>query len=267
MFRELSAATSPERLPPSPRHRQVDRDDDPDSAQSLHAVFLANAGITHAACAAASAFARDQVAVTDSNASYVSVTFDVLRSAFAAIRRAGGLPTGERGTCVVVGSGGGGAVFAAALLHAFELCVGLEPLHALHALAQRALSAWGSTRSRGSVVAFACCDARRVDWASPGALHALAAPARGRARGSPRSGDGKGSGAATTVLVLHAACWSEGDMLALARVAEACAVGSWAVTLTRRLPALSWHLVHEAVCGGSGAGDRRVTLYVARKSA
>jgi hypothetical protein len=81
--------------------------------------------------------------VCDWSLLYGEIEFSALETAFVIIRERGGGLKGEEGsTFVDLGSGSGKAVVAAALLHNFNNCVGLEILKNLHDLAMSASMKW-----------------------------------------------------------------------------------------------------------------------------
>jgi len=80
--------------------------------------------------------------VCDRSLLYGEIEFSALETAFVIIRERGGGLKGEGSTFVDLGSGSGKAVIAAALLHNFNKCVGLEILKKLHELAMSASMKW-----------------------------------------------------------------------------------------------------------------------------
>jgi hypothetical protein len=66
------------------------------------------------------------------NLAYSEVTLELMQGVFAELRRMGDVLKRKAGIFVDLGSGMGKAVFAAAMLHEFHMCVGVEVLKSLH---------------------------------------------------------------------------------------------------------------------------------------
>ena len=159
---------------------------------------------------------------------YGEIRFDPFARALGRIKTEfGGLRT-DGGVFYDLGSGTGKAVFAAALIHRFERCVGIEVLESLHGAALELQQRWdesieprlryaGARESNGSdveaerraAIEFICgdiADPRVCDWSD------------------------------ATLCFANSTCSPMALMRDLASAAERCAIGTWFVTFTKELP-------------------------------
>jgi len=138
------------------------------------------------------------------------VVLDVLKLWHHVLKKPGGV-------FLDIGSGSGKAVFAAALLHDFDACYGIEVLEGLHAISQQVLQRWEkiikpnfalSMQKKRTRVSFTQGDALAVDW--------------------PANVD---------LVFLNSTCFGERLMYALARkLAQCCKSGAIVITATHKLP-------------------------------
>ncbi|EGZ14926.1 hypothetical protein PHYSODRAFT_506723 [Phytophthora sojae] len=138
------------------------------------------------------------------------VVLDVLKRWHHVLKKPGG-------TFLDIGSGSGKAVFAAALLHDFDACYGIEVLEGLHGISQEVLQRWEklikpnfalSMQKKRTRITFTQGDALVVDW--------------------PANVD---------LVFLNSTCFGERLMHALARkLALCCKSGAIVITATHKLP-------------------------------
>ncbi|KAK1941027.1 hypothetical protein P3T76_007733 [Phytophthora citrophthora] len=138
------------------------------------------------------------------------VVLDVLKRWHHVLQKPGG-------TFLDIGSGSGKAVFAAALLHDFDACHGIEVLEGLHGISQEVLQRWEkmikpnfvlSMQKKRMRISFTQGDALVVDW--------------------PVNAD---------LVFLNSTCFGERLMFALARkLAQCCKSGAIVITATHKLP-------------------------------
>ncbi|KAG7399611.1 hypothetical protein PHYBOEH_008399 [Phytophthora boehmeriae] len=138
------------------------------------------------------------------------VVLDVLKRWHHVLKKPGGV-------FLDIGSGSGKAVFAAALLHDFDACQGIEVLEGLHAISQQVLQRWEkqikptfalSMQKKRTRISFTLGDALVVDW--------------------PANAD---------LIFLNSTCFGERLMHALARkLAQCCKLGAIVITATHKIP-------------------------------
>ncbi|ETI39423.1 hypothetical protein L914_14402 [Phytophthora nicotianae] len=138
------------------------------------------------------------------------VVLDVLKRWHHVLNKPGGI-------FLDIGSGSGKAVFAAALLHDFDACYGIEVLEGLHSISQEVLQRWEkiikpncalSLQKKRTRISFTRGDALTMDW--------------------PANAD---------VVFLNSTCFGERLMYALARkLALCCKPGAIVITATHKLP-------------------------------
>ena len=139
-----------------------------------------------------------------------------------------------------LGSGTGKAVVAAALLHAWECCTGIELLHSLHDAALEVLDVWRlpSTQDRlppeslDVHIEFIRGDCTELDWSD---------------------GD---------VVFINCVVFDEPLMLKLAAIADDMKLGSFVLTCTHRLPSYKWLLLESVVEDMSWG---QATVYIQKK--
>lgn len=191
-----------------------------------------------------SAAEREKRSLFDTPLTYGEAAFAALAITFQKIKRFYGGLRSRGGRFVDVGSGVGKAVFAAALLHDWDSCVGVELLEDLAAVSRTILARWKELvaaeelprAARTSSIDFCDGDACAVDWGSD-----------------------------ADFLFMNSTCFSDAMMLRLVTVADRMKAGSWAVTFTKRLPSHDWAVLEsqpfEQTWGGSA------TIFIHRKLA
>jgi len=168
---------------------------------------------------------RDAKGLATSTLVYGEIKFEPFAVAFQKIRQLYGGLQRRGGAFVDVGAGTGKPAFAAALLHDWDSCRGVEILSGLHGASLELLRRWRSDEmqaqlsqaQRETAFDFVLGDARKVDW----------------------------SGA--DCLFMNSTCFDEPLMLELAAVADNMRVGSFAITFTKRLPSAKWHVCESEV--------------------
>lgn len=140
-----------------------------------------------------------------------------------------------------LGSGTGKAVFAAALSANFEACCGIELLDSLHAVSTDLLDRW----ERVAVP-------RLPEDCAPGPVRFLHGDILALKSEWTR-GD---------VIFANSTCFDERLMVALAEAAEACQVGSFFITTTKRLPSHKWSIVEAELMVMSWGG---ATVFIHKK--
>ena len=169
---------------------------------------------------------RDQKGLVASTLVYGEIKFEPFAVALQKIRQLYGGLARRGGAFVDVGSGTGKPVFAAALLHDWDSCRGVELLAGLHGAALELLERWRgdefqaqlTAAQRATAISFICGDARRES--------------------SWRDAD---------CLFMNSTCYDEPLMLELAAVADHMQVGSFALTFTKRLPSAKWQVLEQEV--------------------
>ena len=162
---------------------------------------------------------------------YGEIRFEPFARALERIKTEfGGLGT-DGGAFYDLGSGTGKAVFAAALIHRFERCVGIEVLESLHGAALELQQRWDESieprlryvdaresdsdveAERRSAIELICgdiTDPSVCDWSD------------------------------ATLCFANSTCFPMALMRDLASESERCAIGTWFVTFTKELPSEQW---------------------------
>ncbi|OWZ04448.1 hypothetical protein PHMEG_00023646 [Phytophthora megakarya] len=148
---------------------------------------------------------------------YGEIAFVPFKVVLDVLKRWHHVLTKPGGTFLDIGSGSGKAVFAAALLHDFDACYGIEVLEGLHAISQDVLQRWEksikpnfalSMQKKRTRISFTQGDALIVDW--------------------PANVD---------LVFLNSTCFGERLMYALTRkLALTCKSGAVVITATHKLP-------------------------------
>lgn len=168
---------------------------------------------------------RDAKGLATSTLVYGEIKFEPFAIAFQKIRALYGGLQRPGGAFVDVGAGTGKPAFAAALLHDWDACRGVEVLSGLHGASLELLRRWRSDEmqallseaQRATAFDFALGDARKLDW----------------------------SGA--DCLFMNSTCFDEQLMVELAAVADNMRAGSFAITFTKRLPSAKWQVLESEV--------------------
>lgn len=166
------------------------------------------------------------------------VVLDVLKRWHHVLKKPGGV-------FLDIGSGSGKAVFAAALLHDFDACCGIEVLEGLHAISQDVLQRWEklikpnfalSMQKKRTRISFTLGDALAVDW--------------------PPNAD---------VVFMNSTCFGERLMHALTRkLAQSCKPGAIVITATHKLAdPHGFELLRELTVTQEAWGD--ATWYLQRR--
>ncbi len=138
-----------------------------------------------------------------------------------------------------IGSGAGKPVFAAAMLCRWSKCVGIELLPGLHEVSKRALERWRdpdvATRcqlpehARSATIDFVLADATKYNWSDATLWHA------------------------------NSTCFDEPMLKRLAEQADNCKPGTFAITITKKIPSHQWRVLDScltkvislSICGSS----------------
>jgi len=161
---------------------------------------------------------REARGLTAATLVYGEIRFEPFAIIFQKIRELYGGLSRPGGKFVDLGSGTGKPVLAAALLHEWDSCTGIELLHGLHEAALELHSAWTSPRVREMLPAsaqrveiqFLEADFTKVEWADADVVYAAST------------------------------CFDEVLMRACAAAADRCHIGTFFVSLSKRLPSAKW---------------------------
>ena len=160
----------------------------------------------------------------DSTLVYGEIEFEAYARTFEKIKEKYGGLANPGGIFVDFGSGTGKAVFAAALLHTFDRCIGVEILSNLHKAALELLDAWQTK-----------ADEIRLPAASQGVAVEF------------HEGDACDTNAfdASTVTFgfANSTCFDDRLMERVAAVANGMPDGALFVTFTKRLPSIHWEIL------------------------
>ncbi|CAM9133824.1 unnamed protein product [Scytosiphon promiscuus] len=156
----------------------------------------------------------------------------------------GGLPEKD-GVFYDLGCGTGKPVFAAAAMHPWSRCIGMEILGDLHGICLKALKRWqgglknevtiGGVRGGTAEIEFVCGDFTVLDWSD---------------------GD---------VVFANSTCFGDDLMKKLAQGATALKEGAIVVTMTDPVPSPAFEVLEETVMGQ--AGRCATTCYIQRRKA
>ena len=188
---------------------------------------------------------RSRRALTESSLIYGETEFAPLAIALQKIQKAYGGLEGRGGRFVDVGAGLGKTLVAAAVCHNWDECVGLEILPDLVAsgkmLCTRYKEIMSNAVGHGAAAAAAirleivAADATGVDWST------------------------------ADCVFINAMCFHAKLLERISAIADRMEAGTWAITVTRRLPSAEWAILNQQTftiaSGGSG------TYYIHRKMA
>jgi hypothetical protein len=169
---------------------------------------------------------RDSQGLAASTLVYGEIKFEPFAISLMKIKALyGGLKGGKGGKFIDVGSGTGKPVFAAAVVHDWESCRGIEILTGLHAASLEILERWKTPEvqaklpegQRGIAFDLIRGDATAIDWSD------------------------------ADVVFMNSTCFDEALMLKLVAVADKMAVGSFGVTFTKPLPSARWKVLENEV--------------------
>ncbi|KAL4165415.1 hypothetical protein KRP22_014126 [Phytophthora ramorum] len=167
---------------------------------------------------------REKKELANRSLVYGEIPFETVDAIFQLMRTQFGVLLDNGGNFYDIGSGCGKVVMAAALLHDFSKCCGIEVLDGLHDVALKALDRWryqmldSLPATKANVdVGFAKGDAiKRPDiW---------------------RDG---------TLVFCNSTCFSDSLIQAISAEADQLRVGSYFVTVTKPLQSTRWQAVHE----------------------
>jgi SAM-dependent methyltransferase len=167
-----------------------------------------------------SAKERDGLKKSQSTLVYGEITFTPFATALMKIRELYGGLRGPGGKFYDIGSGTGKPVIAAALLHSWDSCTGIEILEGLHATSLELLAVWSSPEatalrppSATARIDFIRADATTYPWQD------------------------------ADVWFANSTCFDDALMAQLAKTAEGCKVGSFAITFTKKIPSAQWQVL------------------------
>uniref|UniRef100_A0A7S1U404 Histone-lysine N-methyltransferase, H3 lysine-79 specific n=1 Tax=Phaeomonas parva TaxID=124430 RepID=A0A7S1U404_9STRA len=151
---------------------------------------------------------------------YGEITFDPFAEQLLKLQDFGGLAQ-QGGNFYDIGCGTGKPVFAAALLHRFDKCVGIEILSGLYGISMHIMDIWNTQvqpalprTNQETEIGFIHGDATVLDW---------------------RDGD---------VVFMNSTCFGDELMETLAAQAEGLKPGAFVITTTRKLPSEEFELLH-----------------------
>ncbi|KAL3671144.1 hypothetical protein V7S43_004325 [Phytophthora oleae] len=168
---------------------------------------------------------REKKELANRSLVYGEIPFETVDAIFQLMRTQFGVLLDKGGNFYDIGSGCGKVVMAAALLHDFSKCCGIEVLDGLHAVALKVLDRWryqmldSLPATKADVdVGFAKGDAvKRPDiWRD------------------------------ATLVFCNSTCFSDSLIQAISTEADHLPVGSYFVTVTKPLQSSRWQAVHEA---------------------
>lgn len=148
----------------------------------------------------------------------------------------------SRGAFWDLGAGTGKGVFAAALCQDFDVCGGVEVLDSLHEASIDLLRKWGSHEFRETL----------PEDSRPGDIRFLHGDII-RLKSEWTRGD---------IIFANSTCFDEVFLTAIAEAAEACRVGTFFITLTKRLPSHKWAVLDAELMVMSWGG---ATVFIQRK--
>lgn len=155
--------------------------------------------------------------LTSSNLLYSEVTFDMMASIMRQLKELGVLKR-KQGKFFDLGAGVGKAVIAAAMLHPFASCVGIEVLENIHATSMEMLRQFNAkiaTRLHHvPTVGFVLGDIAEVDWKS------------------------------ATVLFINMTTYTEELIEEIKATAGEMKRGTICITVTKQLRSKAWEVVH-----------------------
>jgi len=158
---------------------------------------------------------------TDASLVYGEISFGPFSLQIQALRENHGILTTPGGIFVDVGCGSGKPVIAAALLHDFDVCMGIEILHGLHSLCLQVKNHWEqmktklSQKKQNMEIRFMNGDATVIDWSD------------------------------ADVVFMNSTCFDDTLMRALAGKCEELKPGSIVITTTRRLPSSLFEILEQ----------------------
>lgn len=182
---------------------------------------------------------RDEKKLNHSTLVYGEIKFDSFGIAFEKIKNKYGGLQKPGGKFYDIGSGTGKPTFAAALLHDFDSCTGIEILEGLYSASLELLEIWNTEivpdlppRKQKTVVQFLNEDATKRDWSDADMWFA------------------------------NSTCFDEALMAKLATIADKMKIGTFCVTFTKRLPSAKWQVLEHQVYTMSWGN---ATVYIQKK--
>ena len=180
---------------------------------------------------------REELGLLSRNLVYGESSFIALGTAIEKIRqRFGGLRSGG-GVFYDLGSGIGKPCFAAALLHPFDTCIGVEILSKLHDASNDILEKWNQTikptlGDNPPDIEFILADISEMQWAD------------------------------ATVVFAHSTAFDSTLMESIEGKSEELAVGSFFITFTKRLTSPQWKVLDQSE---QEVGWGRVSMFIHQK--
>eukprot|EP01041_Mallomonas_annulata_P007713 gene7713-15783_t len=161
---------------------------------------------------------REDNEYTSATLVYGEINFNPFAMVFQKLYRYG--LSADGGKFVDIGCGTGKPVFAAALLHDFDYCVGIEILEGLHGVCRKVLSQWRKnirhrcSRTKFDMnISFIHGDAIHINWSD------------------------------ADVVFVNSTCFDETLMIKLAICAKTLRKGSFFISTTRRLPSPEFEIL------------------------
>ncbi|KAE8908173.1 hypothetical protein PF005_g19401 [Phytophthora fragariae] len=167
---------------------------------------------------------REKKELANRSLVYGEIPFETVDAIFQLMRTQFGVLLDRGGNFYDIGSGCGKVVMAAALLHDFSKCCGIEVLDGLHAVALKVLDRWryqmldALPATKADLdLGFAKADAvKRPDtWRD------------------------------ATMVFCNSTCFSDSLIQAISTEADQLSVGSYFVTVTKPLQSTRWQAMHE----------------------
>lgn len=167
---------------------------------------------------------REERKLSASTLVYGEINFDSFGIAFEKIRNKYGGLQKKGGKFYDIGSGTGKPTFAAALLHDFDSCTGVEILEGLYSASLELLEIWNTEiaptlppAKQKTVIQFLNEDATKRDWSDADLWFA------------------------------NSTCFDHALMTQLAAIADKMKIGTFCITFTKRLPSAKWQVLEHQV--------------------
>ena len=203
---------------------------------------------------------RDKEGFTAPKFVYGEIPFSSMADTFERIRKkhSGLLKPG--GHFLDIGSGVGKTLVAAALLHEFKSCTGIEILETLHKEAEGVLERWNSA-IKSKDISFVKNIARESPWPQLRSVHGDIVAEEKRIMDGFEGGDVVNIGKMDIVFA-NATCFDGGLMESIAKAADRMRPGAFFVSTTNVLPSVKWEIVDTFASKGSWGS---VTVYIHKR--